>query len=195
MHTCRGAFQHEMRRRRCCALAGDGAACCISPAVEQRLEPRPCRIDRGGGQRAPARLHFPSCPVQHRELPPVVQVSRGSSGRSVAWVARRCPWTIERDVACWFAMRRTQTYGSPVVQRAQVPREPVALRDGARGENEVVLLKSPAYVIDGNEHQWQKRFELSEGMKDASYRTWLNSLECRNDRNGGGALMSGQGPW
>ena len=100
-------------------------------------------------------------------LPRVVQVWRGASGGDVSWVARGFSWTLDRDVACWFAMRRAGVYGSPLVLRAEVPREAVALHDNERGENEVVLVKAPGYAIDGNEDEWHMRYQLFEHTKNA----------------------------
>jgi len=95
-------------------------------------------------------------------LPDVVQVWRGAAGLGVTGTARGYAWTTERDVACWFAMRRVEHFGDPVVLTAYISREAVAFYTNERHEKEVVVFDPPVSFIDGNADDWVARFKFHE---------------------------------
>lgn len=95
-------------------------------------------------------------------LPDVFQVWRGAAGLGVTGTASGYAWTTERDVACWFAMRRVEHFGDPVVLTAHIRREVVAFHTDERDEREVVVFDRPVSFIDGHADDWVARFKLHE---------------------------------
>lgn len=95
-------------------------------------------------------------------LPDVIQVWRGSAGLGVTRTANGYAWTTDRDVACWFAMRRVSYFGDPIVLTARIPREAVAFYTDERHEKEVVVFDPPVSFIDENAGDWEARFEFHE---------------------------------
>lgn len=79
-------------------------------------------------------------------------------------------WTLNRDMACWFAMRFSNLRQNPFVLRAEVPRGEIALYGNERGEAEVVLMRALAASVDGTPDEWQRRFEVVEAARQAANR-------------------------
>lgn len=78
-------------------------------------------------------------------LPEVVQIYRGTNGvGGVAQARRGFHWTLDLDVARWFAQRFD--VGTPLVIGAKVPRSQVVMHCNDRDENEVVVLTAPSRV-------------------------------------------------
>lgn len=77
-------------------------------------------------------------------LPPLATIYRGQDGAA-------CPglsWTLRRDVAEGFARgHRGITFPSPVILRADVPREAIAFCSTVRDEAEAVLFAAPAAAL------------------------------------------------
>lgn len=91
-----------------------------------------------------------------------VQVWRGTSALSFRKASAGFSWTLDRDVACWFAMRFADRNGSPLVLSATVPRSDIALYTNERSEQEVVLLVPPTAAIDGDAIDWEFVYEQKE---------------------------------
>lgn len=91
-----------------------------------------------------------------------VQVWRGTSALSFRKASAGFSWTLDRDVACWFAMRFSDRNGSPLVLSATVPKLDIALYTNERSEQEVVLLVPPTAAIDGDAIDWEFVFEQKE---------------------------------
>jgi hypothetical protein len=105
---------------------------------------------REGGQRPPA------------DLPDVVRIWRGTSGVDADVAARGESWTLNRDVAAWFAMRRSGGSCSPLLLVTDVPRTSLLHYDDQRHEAEVVCMNVMRPAIDGTPEAWQSRFEIHE---------------------------------
>jgi hypothetical protein len=90
------------------------------------------------------------------EIPAMVDIWRGVSGqRSVRQVARGLSWTIDRDMACWFAMRFTSPKRKPMVLKATMPRDALFYPYNERDEYEVVCFDAgAAAAIDGGPEDW-----------------------------------------
>jgi len=89
------------------------------------------------------------------DVPERLTVWRGTSKLSMRDSLRGYSWTTDRDVACWFAMRFADTNGRPLVLRADIHRDDVALFYDGRGEREAVLLRPPKpYLVDGDSTDW-----------------------------------------
>lgn len=95
-------------------------------------------------------------------LPDVIQVWRGTAGLGVNRAARGYAWTTERDVACWFAMRRAEHFRYPVVLSGYILRKDVAFYTDERHEKEVLVFDPPVSFIDGNADDWAARFKFHE---------------------------------
>lgn len=90
------------------------------------------------------------------ELPDVVRVWRGTSALDIAEARKGYAWTIDYDVACWFAMRFEERNGMPLVLASEVRREDIALFHDEREERETVLMAPPRSVaIDGRVEDWR----------------------------------------
>lgn len=100
------------------------------------------------------------------ELPQRVRVWRGTSRMTFARSRAGYSWTVDRDVACWFAMRFAEANGRPLVLMAEVDRSDIALYHDERSEREAVLMRPPADArIDGDPDDWRQRFALHASRK------------------------------
>lgn len=88
------------------------------------------------------------------ELPNIVRVWRGGSGKSLKQLSDGLAWTTDRDVACWFAMRFGHLYGSPIVISAEVKKTEISLYTNTCNESEVVLFNIATPNIDGDVSDW-----------------------------------------
>lgn len=91
-------------------------------------------------------------------IPETVRVWRGVHGVGLrtAEAILGHSWTLDRDVACWFAFRHHQSAGArPLVVTAEVKRSTIAMYDDARQEREVVLTHRPRGArLDPTPHDW-----------------------------------------
>lgn len=95
------------------------------------------------------------------ELPEVVTVWRGTSVLTIDKAKIGCSWTLDRDVACWFAMRHANS--SPLVLIAKIPKSQIVMFEDEGDEREVVLVKPPtSCAIDGNVDNWKISFQRKE---------------------------------
>lgn len=112
-------------------------------------------------------------------LPDPVRIYRGTSGVSFKTAGKGHSWTIDRDTACWFAMRFAEYRGSPLVISADIQRKNILYYTNDRGEGEVVCSINPKYSICGNKDAWVEganrfgdsniaRFNHKESLSDAS---------------------------
>ena len=118
------------------------------------------------GTRRRLRALFHYAQFDTSNLPDVVQVWRGASGLTAEQVESGYAWSLDRDVACWFAMRRTGTYGTPVVLTAHIPRKSVVFYTDERNEKEVVIFDMVDSFIDGTPDDWANRFIAHEENKE-----------------------------
>jgi hypothetical protein len=89
-------------------------------------------------------------------LPDNVTAWRGTNGISRSRAARGMAWTLDRDTACWFAMRFASFKGRPMVLQADIPSSSVALYHDEGGEREIVVFNVHDAVIDGSEEDWRE---------------------------------------
>lgn len=101
-------------------------------------------------------------------LPDSLTVWRGTSYLTVLECRRGLSWTLDRDIACWFAMRFAERNGRPLVLRATVPRSAVALYTHERHEDEVVIFGRLDAYVDGTPEDWAVRYAMQQRRnKDA----------------------------
>lgn len=112
------------------------------------------------GNRRRLRALFHYAQFDTSNLPDVVQVWRGASGLTAEQVESGYAWSLDRDVACWFAMRNS--YGKPVVLTAHIRRTAVAFYTDERNEKEVVIFDTLDSFIDGTPGDWAMRFMAHE---------------------------------
>lgn len=88
-------------------------------------------------------------------IPDPVQVWRGVSGTGYRkWASRGHSWTLNRDVACFFATRHGRP--EPLVISATIPRSDILFYSNERHEEEVVLGRFPTEVsVDPSPTDWQ----------------------------------------
>lgn len=117
-------------------------------------------VINAAGNRRTLRAMFSYAAFPLPELPDVVRVWRGTSGITRAQAARGLSWTLERDVACWFAMRHVETSKrTPLVLACDVPRADILLYHDERGEKEVVTFRAPTPWIDDRPEEWRHAYE------------------------------------
>lgn len=90
------------------------------------------------------------------DFPPLVQAWRGFADVPLAEGKRGLSWTLNRDVACFFAMR-FETRKQPLVITASVPRSAVLHYTNDRQEHEVILFDVRDAAADGNIEDWAAR--------------------------------------
>lgn len=83
---------------------------------------------------------------------------RGTFGVSVDQARRGFSWTLDRDIACWFAMRFDRYDGTQLVLVTEITAKDIAYYTDDREEREVVLLKAPRASIDGTVTDWLDRY-------------------------------------
>lgn len=112
---------------------------------------------------------FPKPP----NLPERVTVWRGTSKLKQREAARGYSWSLDRDTACWFAMRFADANGSPLVLRAEVDAIDVALFHDERSEREAVLMRPPVAIVCGDMADWQAghtRYETAKNERERAMR-------------------------
>ena len=93
------------------------------------------------------------------DMPETVQVWRGTASEDASEAAMGRGWSLDRDVACWFAARRVpfgvRSRGEPVLLLFRtVRRQDILMSTNRRGEHEVVLApqrSDPFDVVDDYE--------------------------------------------
>ena len=114
----------------------------------------------GTRRRLAAMFRYAAFPLPD-ELPERVRVWRGTSALTLAQSRAGYSWTINRDVAGWFAMRFAEKNRQPLVLMAEVDRGDISLYHDERSEDEVVLLRPPAAVnVDGDADDWRQRHKM-----------------------------------
>jgi hypothetical protein len=103
-----------------------------------------------------------------------VLVWRGTAGVSMSVARAGYSWTLNRDTACWFAMRFHGPVRKPLVLCAEVPRDEIVLYGNERGEAEVVLMRAPAASVDGTIDEWRIRYKVVEAARLAANRPQSN---------------------
>lgn len=118
-------------------------------------------IDAAGSRRTLAAMFRDAAFPLPDWLPAMVTVWRGIRAPNQRAAAAGYSWTLDRDIACWFALwtqygRQTPVNWECVVLKAEVPRSAIYLYHDERQEQEVLLLAPPAKVfIDGDLDDWR----------------------------------------
>ncbi|WP_373509220.1 hypothetical protein [Thiocapsa sp.] len=100
--------------------------------------------------------HYAAFPLPE-DMPETVTVWRGTSALTRPQAVRGLSWTLDRDLACWFAMRFADRNGSPLLLTARVPRSEIMLDTDERNEREAVIFRKRAKV-DGPQEDWARGF-------------------------------------
>ena len=101
------------------------------------------------------------------DLPDMVPVWRGTSGVTKKQAIRGYSWTVDRNVACWFAMRHAKYYGKSLVLAANVSKVAIVHYGNERNEKEVVIFDRLNAWVDGAVDEWELAFRRWEGAKKA----------------------------
>jgi hypothetical protein len=138
---------------------------------QQRSAHRPHKAAAPGGPRrctSRSRRHadFPA----PDDLPATVTVWRGGDV-PLARLRRGLAWTLDRDIACWFACRFTPP--RPLVVSAAVPRAAILARFTDRDEDEVVVFDPGEVVVDGAPDDWRGACEVQRAQREAEHRRRL----------------------
>jgi hypothetical protein len=96
----------------------------------------------GTRRRLAAMFRYAAFPIP-TTIGDTVRVWRGTCALTLAQARTGYSWTLDRDVACWFAMRFTRN-GRALVLVAEVLRDAISYHTNERAESEVVLFKAPA---------------------------------------------------
>jgi hypothetical protein len=80
-------------------------------------------------------------------------VFRGVCGLNLRQAAMGLSWTTSRNVACWFALRFGHIGLHPLVVSADIEATDIIYCEGS-GEEEVVLRRKPAAVVDQSPETW-----------------------------------------
>ena len=107
-------------------------------------------------------------PVEH--LATRFTIWRGGDGDRYD-VAIGFSWTMDRDTACWFALRFDPP--NPLVVTRTVQRRNVLAHFTERDEAEIVVVKVGATSIDGDVSDWRQGYERWQHKKEEKQRAWL----------------------
>ena len=91
-------------------------------------------------------------------LPDAVPIWRGVANCTRVEAAMGYSWTLDRDLACWFAMRFAKPGDSTLVLKRTVRRADLVYYSNDRAEQEVVPAKFSLGEMDGDVSDW------AEGM-------------------------------
>jgi hypothetical protein len=94
-----------------------------------------------------------------------MRVWRGTFGVPVSRARAGYSWTLDRDMACWFAVRFADQVRKPLVLAAEVARGEVVLYTNEREEAETVLMRPPTASVDGTPEEWQSRFDAVQAAR------------------------------
>ena len=95
-------------------------------------------------------------------LPETVTVWRGTSALPFKQAVRGLSWTVDRDCACWFAMRFAGKNGNPLVLKASVPKSNILMFTDSRSEREAVIFDKKPCLDPAGVTDWQQRYVLHE---------------------------------
>lgn len=91
-------------------------------------------------------------------LPDPVRAWRGTSGVSVRTATKGISWTLNRDIACKFAMCNAERIGGPMVLMVDVSLASVLHYNNSRQEDEIIVFDEFDAVVDGDEQDWQQGY-------------------------------------
>lgn len=120
-------------------------------------------VAAGNRRRLRAMFQYAQFPLP--DLPEIVRAWRGTSGMTKAQASKGPSWTLDRNVACWFATRFAASYGSPLVLTADIRRSSILHYGNERDEHEIVVLDELKVSVDGNQIDWRCRFDDWENRK------------------------------
>lgn len=107
-------------------------------------------------------------------LGPIIQVWRGTAGRTKEEACAGLSWTRDRDAACWFATQRGEGKArTPLVVTALVRLDQILFCDDECDglyEQEVVLDTVESGEIDGVVREWRERGEHFAKRRNAAQR-------------------------
>jgi hypothetical protein len=88
-------------------------------------------------------------------LPERFPVWRGTSYQSLTDARKGLSWSVDKDTACWFALRRVPEAkkSTALVLRRDITRDEVLFHREERQENEIVLAPGGG-VVDGDLTEW-----------------------------------------
>jgi hypothetical protein len=112
-------------------------------------------------------------PVDH--LPESFPVWRGTSHSTLAQARRGLSWTLDKTVACWFALRYARD-SDVLVLRREITRDQVLFHWTERDEAEVVIAPGGG-DIDGDVGEWLWLFRQEELKRAAQWSKILTELE------------------
>lgn len=110
------------------------------------------------------------------ELPPKVTIWRGGAGASWVDLALGPSWTLNRAVACWFAMRFADSERAPLVLSMTLPRRSLIYYGNDRGEEEVIPARTVTATIDGDAADWQREADVLAAARKAKREAFLATL-------------------
>ncbi|MGE4337826.1 MAG: hypothetical protein AB7E55_17860 [Pigmentiphaga sp.] len=115
-------------------------------------------------------------------LPETVRVWRGTAGIDADAARRGLSWSLDRDVACWFA-HWLESKGPPLVIMAEVPKGEILMYNNDRDESEVVLARVPtSVVVDGDIDDWRAGYERREKQNNEPLTEECRPVLAENDR-------------
>jgi len=112
----------------------------------------------GTRRRLAAMFRYAAFPIP-AHIGGTVRVWRGTSALTIAASRAGFSWSLDRDIACWFAMRFAERNGHPLLLVAEISRDAISYHTNERAEDEVVLFKAPSVAVDGDESDWRSRHD------------------------------------
>jgi hypothetical protein len=89
-------------------------------------------------------------------MPDTVRIWRGVQRLTLPEAVIGPSWTLNRDIACWFAMRRGPS--NALVVAADVKASDLLHYDNSRSEEEVICFRPPNAFVDGSPADWMAGF-------------------------------------
>jgi len=108
----------------------------------------------------------------------LVKVYRGTSGIG-RWKAQQgISWTIDPDVAGWFACRYASEDRKPLVVSASVDASDILFYDNGRDEQEVILSRPVVAVVEGDFASWFAAMTRKELQNRTSLEAFLSQCSA-----------------
>ena len=109
-----------------------------------------------------------------------IRIYRGVAGVGRARRARGISWTLDLDVACWFALRYSSFLPDPAVFEAELLPQQVFCRILDRGEDEIIARPSRFRRVRlGNEEMIERHARMDKLMKEG----WQRLIHKPKGRN------------
>lgn len=131
-------------------------AAVLRPAVDEAWAANPRDLARICKTERRMMTLLSACDFPRIDLPPRIDIWRGTSGVAKADAELGFCWTLDREAAAWYALREAERWGTPLVLRRQIRPSAIVWARRTDGAVEIVPSRSDRAEPDGTEAEWRQ---------------------------------------